>query len=87
MEKIKRRQNEKQVYKRERQRKWNAKKTSDVKKRQKTGEKKRVRRDKLQKGKEENEVENEKRGWKKSKGRDIPRILSATYCSKRTKAA
>ena len=28
-----------------------------------------------------------KRGWKKHKGRDIPRILSATYCSKRTKAA
>ena len=36
---------------------------------------------------EENEVENEKSGWKKNKGRDNPRILSATYCSKRTKAA
>ena len=35
----------------------------------------------------ENEVEIEKRGWKKHKRRDIPRILSATYCSKRTKAA
>ena len=34
----------------------------------------------------ENEVEIEKR-WKKNKARDIPRILSATYCSKRTKAA
>ena len=45
----------------------------------------RVRRDKLQKGREENEVENENRGWKKNKGRDNPRVLSATYCSKRTK--
>ena len=36
---------------------------------------------------EENEVENEKRGWKKNKRRDILRVLSATYCSKRTKAA
>ena len=35
---------------------------------------------------EENEVKIEKRRWKKHKGRDIPRILSATYCSKRTKA-
>ena len=35
----------------------------------------------------ENEVEIEKGGWKKNKGRDIPRILSATYYSKRTKAA
>ena len=62
-------------------------KNSDVKKRQETEEKVRARRDKLQKGKEENEVENENKGWKKNKGRDIPRILSATYCSKRTKAA
>ena len=46
----------------------------------------RVRRDKLQK-REGNEVENENRRWKKNKGRDNPRILSATYCSKRTKAA
>ena len=60
---------------------------SDVKKRQKKRKKIRERRDKVQKGKEENEVENEKRGWKKHKGRDNPRILSATYCSKRTKAA
>ena len=28
-----------------------------------------------------------KRGWKKNKGRDNTRVLSATYCSKRTKAA
>ena len=57
--------------------------------RQETGKRKKIRerRDKLQKGKEENEVENEKRGWKKNKGRDILRILSATYCSERTKAA
>ena len=57
--------------------------------RQETGKRKKIRerRDKLQKGKEENEVENEKRGWKKHKGRYILRILSATYCSKRTKAA
>ena len=34
----------------------------------------------------ENEVEIEKRGWKKHKGRDILRILSTTYCSKRTKS-
>ena len=33
------------------------------------------------------EVKIENRGWKKHKGRDILRILSATYCSKRTKAA
>ena len=35
----------------------------------------------------ENEVDNENRGWKKNNGRDIPRILSATYCSKSTKSA
>ena len=52
----------------------------------KTGKKKKDKSKKRQATeREENEGENE--GWKKHKGRDIPRILSATYCSKRTKAA
>ena len=57
---------------------------SDVKKRQETEDKSKKRQATERK---ENEVENEKRGWKKNKGRDNPRILSATYCSKRTKDA
>ena len=55
--------------------------------RQETGKKKKIKSMKRQATeREENEVKIEKRRWKKHKGRDIPRILSATYCSKRTKA-
>ena len=59
-------------------------KTSEFKK---TGNRRKNKRKRQATEGKENEVEIEKSEWKKHKGRDIMSVLSATYCSKRTKAA